>query len=166
ASTPASGSVAAGVTAIPCITVVPCTAAGFTPNGSFTVHLVVTRTFTGTDFSNSCDEVVTLTSISCTASATPNPIDIRTAAHNTTLNVTVTPGPATDYNYSWSFVGGVGTLVGPTTQSPVYTAAPGDQGQTITFTVTATKKTDANCSTTCSVDVPVNVIAPCAVNCT
>src|SRR5206468_25940 len=54
ASTPASGSVAAGVTAIPCITVVPCSAAGFTPNGSFTVHLVVTRTFTGTDFSNSC----------------------------------------------------------------------------------------------------------------
>src|SRR4030095_3993985 len=105
------------------------TASGGPPivtGGSYTVSgntLTVNPLAATTTFYASCINTITLcesdrTSVvasisaapSCTASANPTTIDIKTAAHNKTLNLSPTPAPASDYNYHWTFVGGNGTF--------------------------------------------------------
>ncbi|MEJ8820312.1 hypothetical protein, partial [Lacibacter sp. H407] len=161
-----SGSVASGVTTIPGVGI-SAPAGGFAAGTSFTVQLSVSRTFSGIVFSSICTKTVNITTgATATATANPTAIDIRTAAHNTTLNVSVTPGNISDYDLLWT-EDGAGSLNFNNVASPVYTAVPADQAQTINFNVTLTPKagTTGLCPNNAQVSVPVNGTATCLVSC-
>ncbi|NCU04350.1 MAG: hypothetical protein GXC73_10230, partial [Chitinophagaceae bacterium] len=162
-----SGSIGAGLTAIPQVGI-SAPVGGFAAGTSFTVQLTVSRSFSGIVFNSTCTKTVNITNgVTATASANPTSIDIRTAAHSTTLNVSVSAGSINDYNLSWSTPNGQGQLSSTTAVSPVYTAAAADQGQTIIFNVTLTPKagTTGLCPNNASVEVPVNATSTCSVTC-
>ncbi|MEJ8820091.1 T9SS type A sorting domain-containing protein, partial [Lacibacter sp. H407] len=93
--------------------------------------------------------------VSCSAS--PNPIDITSAAHNTTLSASLAGSIDADpdnYTYLWEITQGVGSLSSTSAVSPVYTAAVGDAGGTVKFKVTVThKRTGCFASSNCEVNV-------------
>ncbi|MES2430740.1 MAG: hypothetical protein V4556_07360, partial [Bacteroidota bacterium] len=113
---------------------------GFTMGGSFSLQLEVNRN----GITHICTLNGNVTSNVVTATASPTLVNLLSASHSTQLGVTVSTGSVNDYNYQWSVEPAVGGTFNSTTISnPIFTV--NDLG-VYTFTVVATSKTDAQCS--------------------
>jgi hypothetical protein len=128
---------------------------------------VYTYTATATDACgniSTCSYIVTVANVTLSCSVAPSIIDITSAAHNTTLSVSFAGSTDTNpdnYNYEWTEDGG-GSFNANNIKNPVYTAVPGDQGGTISFTVKATHKT-TGCSSTSACSVIVSATGNCTI---
>jgi hypothetical protein len=150
------------------ISVVPI-GADFIAGGTFNLSLTVSKT--GAQ-STTCTRVPagTIQKVIVNASASPTLIDIRTAAHSTTLTATIdatsTDPNNANYTYAWSIVtaGTTGTLTNATSRIATYTAGLGDAGSTIQFKVIATQTAAPNCSDDALVSVSVNTGPICDVS--
>jgi hypothetical protein len=125
---------------------------------------VVTYTYTDANScTNSDPATVTVNPnpvISCSAS--PNLIDIKSAAHNSQLNVDLSSNADTDpthYTYLWT-EDGAGSFNFSNIKNPVYTAGVSDGGQVISFTVTVTHIA-SGCSTTTQCSLTVSAAGSC-----
>jgi hypothetical protein len=170
------------------INVVPASGAGFTPGGSFNLHLRVTRAGLADDcYINSHTapgDAVTIDDVRVTASATPSNINIFSATHNSVLAAEARLFPAAVdnslFNFAWTvdapytLVGTnvqlaappntvVGALSGANTASPTFTANINSFPGTFTFRVTATEKAAPFCSNSATVAVTVGGALSCPV---
>jgi hypothetical protein len=154
--------------------VIPIDANGFTAGGTFSLTLTLSKTGTPDVTCNFAD-VGLITKLITTASASPNPIDITSSAHSTTLTADIDatssdPNNA-NYDYQWVIVtaGVTGSLTNATSRIATFTADILDAGSTIEFKVTATHKDDANantqeCADDATTSVSVTSIGACDVS--
>ena len=160
------------------------TGGGTTATGT-SVTVVKTGGFTGGTFTLNISAVKNGITISCpsvatgtvevvvvTATANPTTIDIKSAAHNSTLTANIgassTDPNNANYTYQWDTIGTpAGSLTNANTRIATYTADILDAGQTLKFRVTATQNADPNspeCSDVDTVEVQVGVIGVCQVS--
>ncbi len=161
-----SGADANGFVTGTSVSVVPI-GANFLPGGTFSLTIVASKTGTA-DVTCSYPNAGTIINVEATATATPTSIDIRTAAHNTTLTANIGANSTftdnTLYTYAWSIVGtAAGSLTNSNQRIATYTADIADASQTIHFKVIVTQIASPNCSTEALVDVPVGTVGECTV---
>jgi hypothetical protein len=128
--------------------------------GTVTIRYTVTSANCGTATDDADLTVNPNPVISC--SATPTLIDIKSAAHNSQLNVDLSANADTDpthYTYAWT-EDGAGSFNFSDIKNPVYTAGVSDGGQVISFTVTVTHIA-TGCSTTTECSLTVSAAGSC-----